>query len=593
MPNISGYEIFHFVTDALLFVTLIASICFTICAVIRLRRRRDQARRVFSWVKIAWLMNTIAVFFCFLEMATVTVTSRLYQTAYYSTSDVQDGEVDLLARISSGASALSHCFNVFAEVLIFLTLASFIRCIRLVGPRDEKHSRRHKFSRYSVYAISFGVTILSLAVFSVGIYWIVLSEISSSINGIAWDRYYNSYIVAAAVMSLICQAVLAFLAVSMLIRSCLLRRKLRASKLVRKPLRYLIVCCSLWVIRAAFEVYSIIFETVNPAFSAPSVDIATSFNEILSVIFMNWPVFIILVILYYLGLDKKTGLSSTSSPLLREDGESQVTSSEYLSSEQPIVTPMTERTSASAVTPVSQRPESLFAWDGVADAPPEYSPPAAQQVIPSAGSSRTHAPIIRRPVPPSASQATGEVIPRSEEAEAAHQPNTATSPGPVPSVELARQLPPDQGSVEQDLPQVISVPATDDDMSLGLYHQADGRVPQSESPSSLPSHDEAMGLYHQADGRPPTSNAETSDVLPSHEETMGLYHQADGRPPETNGGIMPSETSNTNLPPSSSAAAEIMAAPPSHDEAMGLYHQADGRVPVSEILPPEKEKEKR
>lgn len=61
MPDISGYEIFHFVCDALLFVTLVASITFAICAAVRLHRRRDPARRVFSWVKIAWLLFTMYV----------------------------------------------------------------------------------------------------------------------------------------------------------------------------------------------------------------------------------------------------------------------------------------------------------------------------------------------------------------------------------------------------------------------------------------------------------------------------------------------------------------------------------------------------
>lgn len=61
MSDISGYEIFHFVCDALLFVTLVASITFAICAAVRLHRRRDPARRVFSWVKIAWLLFVMYV----------------------------------------------------------------------------------------------------------------------------------------------------------------------------------------------------------------------------------------------------------------------------------------------------------------------------------------------------------------------------------------------------------------------------------------------------------------------------------------------------------------------------------------------------
>ncbi|KAJ4150343.1 hypothetical protein LMH87_011095 [Akanthomyces muscarius] len=597
MPDISGYEIFHFVCDALLFVTLVASITFAICAAVRLHRRRDPARRVFSWVKIAWLLFTIAVFTSFIEAATVTVTSRVYQAAYYSVSDVQDDEVDLIARISSGASALAHCFNVFAEVIVYLTLASFIRCIRLAGPHDEKHARRHRWSRYSAYVISFGITILSLAVFSVGLYWVVLSEISSSSNGIAWDRYYNNYIVASAIMSLICQAFLALLAISMLIRSCVLRRKLRASKSLHKPMRYLIACCSLWVVRAAFDIYSIVFQTIAPGYFAPSVDAVTSFNEVLCVIFMTWPVFIILVILYYLGLDMKTGLLSTGSPLLMDDGESQAASSEFLSPEQPIVTPMTERTTAPTLTPVSQRPESLFACDGLADAPPEYSPPAAQHNIASgtAAPPLARVPIIRRPVAPRATE-SGEQGRQSEEASEvpARQLGTATrqaaAPSPTDNTTQTSPLPLERSSSDEHGTQATSTLSEGE--SMGLYHQADGRAPESELSSALPSHDEAMGLYHQADGRPPTSEANSSDVLPSHEESMGLFHQADGRPPGVGSGVVPPDNSNAVVYHPSADRPETMTAPPSHDEAMGLYHQADGRVPVSEVLPPEKEKQK-
>ncbi|KAM3505610.1 hypothetical protein MY11210_007898 [Beauveria gryllotalpidicola] len=604
MPAIGGYELFHFVTDALLLVTLVASISFTICAAIRLRRRRDQARRVFSWVKISWLIYTIAVFSSLFEMVTVTLTSRIFRTTFDSDGDVPEDEVDLVARIATGASAVAHCFNVFAEVLVFLTLASFIRCIRLIGPGDDKHPRRHKWSRYCAYGIAFGITILSLAVFSVGIYWVVLSEISSSSTGIAWDRYYGNYISAATIMSLFCQSLLAFLAISMLIRSCILRRKFRTSKSLQKPLRYLIACCSVWVVRAVFDIYCITFETVAPDYFAPSVDAATSFNEILSLIFMTWPLFVILVILYYLGLDRKNGLSSTASPLLREDGESHVASSEFLSSEQPsvtqIVTPMSERANAPTLTPVvAPRPESLFACDGVTDAPPQYSPPAAQPAISGIATPLSaQTPIIRRPVPRSASQSTNELVPPSEEtlAVSTHQSDTvsqhAAISSPADNALQATQTPLYQ-SLEEHVPQISSASATEEGESMGLYHQADGRTPESDMPNPLPSHDEAMGLYHQADGRPPTSETDPSNALPSHEETMGLYHQADGRPPGTGNSVVSPASSNPALFRPPEARPESITAPPSHDEAMGLYHQADGRVPESEVLPPEKEMQKK
>ncbi|KAJ6786094.1 hypothetical protein PWT90_05982 [Aphanocladium album] len=597
--SVSGYEIFHFVTDAVLFITLIASICFTICAMIRLHRRRDPARRVFSWVKIAWLMFTIAVFTSLLEIVTVTITSRFYQSAYYSGAPIQDDDVDLVARLSSGASALAVLFNIFAEVLIYLTLASMIRCIRLAGPADDKHTRRHKWSRYATYGISFIITIMSLAVFSVALYYVVLSEITSSSDGIAWNRYYNSYLSSAMIMSFVCQGTMIVLAISMLIRACILRRKLRTIKSLRKPLRYLIACCSMWFLRALYDIYAILFDILVPGYFRASTDNGSSFNEILGVVFLTWPVFITLVVLYYLGLDKKAGLSSTASPLLTQDVESQAASSEFLSSEQPTVTPtvtpMTERSIAPVLTPITQQAESLFAWDGDADAPPEYSPPAEQQAGASVLASIS-APIIRRPLPPSAAHLAEETARRSDEvSHASSDPHEHVMQRPTAaSIESARHFHSvtDRSSSEEQSLHLTTTHATDDDLA-GLYHQADGRAPLSESLSPLPSHDEAMGLYHQADGRPPVSIANDPEPLPSHEETMGLYHQADGRPPGTSGVVLPDETNVALFQPSLDGPATV-ATPPSHDEAMGLYHQADGRVPESEAVTyPEKEKKEK
>lgn len=464
-----------------------------------------------------------------------------------------------------------------------------IRCIRLVGTADEKHPRRHRWARYATYGVSFAITILSLAVFSVALYYIVLTEISSSVNGIAWDRYYNSYLFSSFIMALTCQAALFVFSLSMLIRSCILRRKLRAKKSLRKPFRYLIACCSLWVLRASFDIYATVFDIVVPGYFRASTDNGSSFNEILSVVFMTWPVFIILIILYYLGLDSKTGLSSTGSPLLTQDTESQAASAEFLS-EQPTVTPMTERENAPTLTPITQQTESLFGWDGVVDAPPEYSPPAEQQpAVPRT----TVAPIIRRPLPASASPLAELVVRRSNELSetSSGQPGSAMQrPGASSPTTGAPQLPIERSSLEQhDIPD--SVPAEEE--AMGLYHQADGRAPASEPSSALPSHDETMGLYHQADGRSPISLTDLPNELPSHEETMGLYHQADGRPPGSSS-VVPRDNADAAMFQASAEDLTSQNAPPSHDEAMGLYHQADGRAPESEpALYSESEKKKK
>ena len=57
--SIRPYEIFHLASDAALFVTLVATLTYGTLALLRLHRRRDPARRVFSWVKLAWGVFTL------------------------------------------------------------------------------------------------------------------------------------------------------------------------------------------------------------------------------------------------------------------------------------------------------------------------------------------------------------------------------------------------------------------------------------------------------------------------------------------------------------------------------------------------------
>lgn len=557
------------------------------------------------------LMIPSAAFTSFIDVAMATVTSRLYVNATGDGDGIGYNDVDLFARLSSGATVIAHLFNILAEVTIFLTLASMIRCIRIAESAEDKHPTRHKFSRYLAYAISFVITVFSLATFSISLYAIVLSGISTSYTGIAWDKYYNDTDTAGTVMDYLCQGLLCTISIAMLVRAIMLKRKLRASKTLRKPLVYLIACCSLWVLRAVFDIYVIIFEAKYLSYFEQSLDVISSFNEVLSVVFMTWPVFIILVILYYLGLDTKTGLSSAGRPLLMGDAESQAASSEFLSSDQPNVTPMTERNNASLLTPISpmvternsvslttptttstdhsnnnalalsssQPTGHMFEWDGLSDAPPQYSPPATRAIVlPSVVPRRPVPGLAVQPVPATQVEATSpsSTNVRAESAQplVPAQPstttplNTTTTTAATITTQQTHTLRAYPTLPEPTEEELDALPTHDE--AMGLYHQADGRQPGSSG--ALPLHNETTGLHHQADGRPPAPSI--SGPLPSHHETMGLYHQADGR--------SPGEAS--------------MAGPlPSHDEAMGLYHQADGRVPLSEVIPfqaHEKEKEK-
>lgn len=525
-----------------------------------------------------------AVFTSLVKVITYTLTSRFYQNAYDSPPDIysDNNSVTFVARLAFGAEALEGLFNIIAELMVFLTLASLIRCIRLAHSRDDndKHPRRHKWSRYLAYAVSFLITLLALTSFSIALYSVVLSGITSSTTGIVWDRS-DEYEAVGRLIDVFYRALLFFICVSVLVRASVLRRKLRHAKHLRKSLTYLIVCNVLWFIRAGFDIYLITTGAAAESFSF-DLNATSSLFEILMIVLTTWPIFIAFVILYYLGLDTKMGLWSSDRPLLSVNMESPAESSECLQSDAqtntPVVeTPMAERANIpilTAAAPTAGRPESLFAWEGLNDAPPEYSPPAAQPGITSTAPAEPMAPIpiSRRPLPSSATPlVTSGTSPRARQSEESSLTRTESAPAaarPVTTRHSIEQTPP---RLSQD--------------QIGTQEHTMAVV------SDLPEHEEVMGLYHQADGRVPES--ESSSSLPSHDETIGLYHQADGRPPGDSANVVPSDSSARLFQPADSSP-EMNNEPPAHDEAMGLNHQADGRMPESEVTasayPDEKKK---
>lgn len=566
-----------------------------------------------------------------------TVLSRSFETVYryQDTVPTQGDAADLFSRIASGCKVIARLFNIICEIVLFLTLVSLIRSIRIAHSPEDKNPLRHKWSRYLAYFIAFALTILELAVFSIGLYSIV-SEVFEGSRNSAWDAYHTTtYTYYGVIIDGASQAIITFIAWAVLVRASVMRRRLRAVKRLHRPMRYMLVCCSLWTLRACYEIYAIFFAGFYIGPLNPSMSVTSSFNEALDVFFVAWTTFIILVILYYLGIDKKQGLWSAGRPLLTHDAESQAFSSESLAPEESASTPMTERAETPPLVPAVQhtqnrqmtqtptQSDSLFACDGLVDAPPEYSPPAAQQGV----ASSTAAPLATLP-------ALLQRTDRPSEDQSHHQGQASASTDNI--VSTAQQgydeaMPGNDATARhsrQDLHTEAAEPTASflptHDEAMGLYHQADGRAPASSNTFSeeamglyhqadgrqpqptnvLPGDEEAAGLYHQADGRHPLSThgeakgahhqadgqpSQSSATLPIHDEMMGLYHQADGRPPRTSLALA-AEGSSSAVMYQSGADGEPRTSPPPHDEAMGLNYQADGRVPESEVVPYPEEK---
>ncbi len=252
----------------------------------------------------------------------------------------------------------------------------------------------------------------------------------------------------------------------------------------------------MWLLRSFFYLYLILFSLfVSPFYSAP-IDIVSSFNEVLQVIFVTWPIFILLTLLYVLGVHKTHSLRSVEQPPLMQEVESQAATADA----EPIftqsaTTPMTENTPTEiSVTEASHNP---FPWDGLSDAPPRYTPAETRQPslrttteLPATEASQQQSASSSQ-YPPTQTQTTQtqSLAAQSDSVDAPH-PSDSSAPS---EPEESRQGPEQHAAA-------VAGPVSSGQPSQYI---ADAQVP--EMSAEPPSHDEAMGLYHQADGMMPRS----------------------------------------------------------------------------------------
>lgn len=263
----------------------------------------------------------------------------------------------------------------------------------------------------------------------------------------------------------------------------------------------------MWLLRSAFYIYLILFNlTISPFYSAP-IDVLSTFNEILQVIFVTWPIFILLTLIYALGVHKTHSLRSVEQPPLMQEIESQTAVATAADTEPTSLqtsTPMTENAPTEiSVTEASHNP---FPWDGLSDAPPEYTPAAIRR---QPGPTATEPSVSEMSQEPRA--ATSHLHPTLAQTQAEAQPlghaqpDAGQSQSELPSTALpsgSSTLP----ELEQPLPGLGQhIPTVVEPSSGSQPSQYIAGMQAAEMSAEPPSHDEAMGLYHQADGIMPRS----------------------------------------------------------------------------------------
>ncbi|EQK99783.1 hypothetical protein OCS_04510 [Ophiocordyceps sinensis CO18] len=205
---------------------------------------------------------------------------------------------------------------------------------------------------------------------------------------------------------------------------------------VKTASRYLIACCTLLLLRAAYDIG--FYAKYVPFGDAPSImtDAESSppgpHFAILDVVLSCWPLFTLLVLLFVLGAKKQHGIWSTEQPFMM-------------------------------VRPSHQGMPLHTPWGY------EYSPQSQQPLHPSWQQPRgsedphphAHEPSFHQPSP---------LAPR-------HVPHQPSPPHWQPAPVARQQQPHDVGAQADHYPSSSSPPPAHAD-AMGLYHQADGMPPQ-------------------------------------------------------------------------------------------------------------------
>lgn len=244
---IDGYEIFHFVSVGLLFMTLIASFILAILAVIRLRIQRDPARRVFSWVKAAWLIffmsvmvflllthqslafyslltfqKSSSVVLVFTQVAMATITSRWYEQSRYNGRNVLE---TIVARITSIADVITRFFNVFVGIAIFLTMVTLKRCIDIAHLGTPR--KVHKWPRRVAYVAATLMALLAIVSCSILLYLTISETLDTDAKYMSWDYQYGDMFLVPVGADIAAHGIQFVAALTICVQSVIVKRRCR------------------------------------------------------------------------------------------------------------------------------------------------------------------------------------------------------------------------------------------------------------------------------------------------------------------------------------------------------------------------------
>ncbi|KAG8426553.1 hypothetical protein J3459_008031 [Metarhizium acridum] len=467
----------------LLFLTSFPALIIFFCSLCVVRRKKDPSRNWLLWFKSGFILFSLAGFSCFI----VHLFAVLFSDLYLPNSDSIHSKDILPVQVEF--DLLGTVLTNFCDICLILAISGLDKGILIAHNTEPSHGDgdvlpgtvqlADKIFHFSVYGLAGVLFILSIVAFSIGQHLYCTFGLASS--RIGYDHSYvgSSYSQmelgkASHLLSLTMYCMALAVVVCISIKSIVTKMRCRGDKRVAMACTYLIVCDSLLILRNSYIVgFALAFKPRDGATNTPP-----SVFTVIDVIADTWPALVIFCVLFALGC-KKRGLWSTKQPYT--PGLLDVTPQQSPRS----YSHGTSQPSEADLESNMQEPQ-MHEMPQVTSREHILHEPMPRHEIP------------RRPVNPPPLQGEQQQIRETLEAEGQDD-----SP---PDYYSARHQAPPQPVPQHALP-FTPVGAGEEEAQAGpsfalpVQRGYDG-VPLSGSP---PPHADAMGLYHQADGRTPQS----------------------------------------------------------------------------------------
>lgn len=288
---------FYYAAFGLTGFTFIASAVISGVALCTVRRRCDIARSWIPYYKAAFSIFAFALFLrCLTYALSVAQINMPYSSGY-----VNDR---MLVEAASYLGTVGDFFTYIAEILMFLTLIVLGCCVTIAQCGQEQTPDR--FVKYVAYGFSGLIGILVLVLMSLNCAYYSYTYKRQSSYG--YDSYSDAekvaklskstIRVAAAAAILFMIAALGALAWSIIVTI----RGPKNQGMSSMPAILLIVCSVLFMVEKVYDM-AILFK-----YQYPKARDYPEHMRIVSVVFGLWPEFVLLVILFALGIKKRSGV---------------------------------------------------------------------------------------------------------------------------------------------------------------------------------------------------------------------------------------------------------------------------------------------